>query len=86
MRRSAAARLLGSWARIPLKTSTFDSLDAFIKLLKATTSFVTSVRVSVRLSVRPHGTTLLQLDGFLLNLIFQYFSEIYRENPSFIKI
>jgi hypothetical protein len=26
------------------------------------------------LSVRPHGTTRLPLDGFSLNLIFEYFS------------
>jgi hypothetical protein len=35
---------------------------------------------SVYLSVRPHGTTRLPLDGFSLNLIFGYFSKICREN------
>jgi len=35
-------------------------LDTFTKLRKATMSFV----MSVRPSVRPHGTTLLPLDGF----------------------
>ena len=35
-------------------------LGSFATLLKATISFV----MSVRLSVRPHGTTLLPLDGF----------------------
>jgi len=30
---------------------------------------------SPRLSVRPHGTTLLPLDGFALNLMFEYFSK-----------
>jgi hypothetical protein len=38
------------------------------------------------MSVRTHRTTPLPLDGFLLNLIFEYFSKIYRENSSFIKI
>jgi hypothetical protein len=40
----------------------------------------------VYLSVRPHGTTRLVMDGFLWNLIFVYFSKICRENSSFIKI
>ena len=35
------------------------------------------------LSVRPHGTTLFPLDGFSLNLIFEHFSKICRENSSF---
>ena len=35
-------------------------LDAFVKLRKATTSFV----MSFRPSVRPRGTTRLPLDGF----------------------
>ena len=35
-------------------------VGAFAKLRKATVSFV----MSVRPSVRPHGTTLMQLDGF----------------------
>jgi len=46
-------------------------LDTFTKLRKATMSFV----MSVRPSVRPHGTTLLPLDGFPWNLIFEYFDE-----------
>ena len=37
-------------------------LGAYAKLVKATVSFM-SVRLSVRLSVRPHGTR-LPLDGF----------------------
>jgi hypothetical protein len=51
-----------------------------------------SVCVSVRLSVcvcvsvRPHGTTRLPLDGFSLNFIFEYFSKICRKNSSFVKI
>ena len=57
-------------------------LGAFAKLRKATLSCVTSVR----LSVRPHGTTRLSLDGFLWNLIFEDFSEICRENSNVIKI
>jgi len=38
------------------------------------------------MSVRMHGTTPLPLDGFLLNLILDYFSKIYGENSNFIKI
>jgi hypothetical protein len=41
---------------------------ALEKLRKANTSFV--------MSVRPHGTTRLPLDGFSLNLIFEDFSKI----------
>jgi hypothetical protein len=41
---------------------------------------------SLCLSVRPHGTTQLPLDGFSLNLLFDDFSKICRENLSFIKI
>jgi hypothetical protein len=52
-------------------------LGAFAKLLKATISFM---------SVRPQGTTRLPQDGFSLNLIFEDFSKIFRENSSFIKI
>jgi len=65
-------------------------LGAFTKLWKATISFVISVCLPVYLSVRssvfPHGTTRLPLVGFLWYLIFKYFSKIYRENSSIIKI
>ena len=37
----------------------------------------------VCLSVCPHGTARLPLKEFLLNLIFQYFSKICRENSKF---
>ena len=57
-------------------------LGTFAKLRKATVSFV----MSVRPSVRPHGTTLLPLDGFWWNLIHMDFSKLCRENSSFIKI
>jgi len=57
-------------------------LGAFAKLCKATVSFV----MSVFPSDIPHGTTRLPQDGFSLNLLFDYFSKICRENPSFIKI
>ena len=33
-----------------------------------------------------HGTTRLPIDAFSLNLIFEYFSKICRENPSLIDI
>jgi len=55
-------------------------LDALTKLRKATISFVMCV------SVRPHGTGRLPLDGFSLNLIFVYFSKVCRGIFSFIKI
>jgi hypothetical protein len=51
-------------------------LGAFEKLRKATISFI----VSVSLSVRPHGSTRLLLDGFSRNFIFDYVSKIRREN------
>jgi hypothetical protein len=38
------------------------------------------------LSVCPHRTTRLSLNGFSWNLIFEYFSKISRENSSFIKV
>jgi len=40
----------------------------------------------VCLSVRPHGTTRLSLEGFSLNFIFEDFTKICKENSSFIKI
>ena len=53
---------------------------AFVKLRKATISFV----MSVCLSVCPHGTTHIPLDGFAWNLLFEDFSKFYGENPCFI--
>jgi hypothetical protein len=44
-------------------------LGAFAKLLEVALRFITSVR--------PHGTTQPQLDGFTRNLIYEYFLEIY---------
>jgi len=38
------------------------------------------------LSVRPHGTVRLQLNGFIRNFVFEYFSQICRKNSSVIKI
>ena len=40
--------------------------------------------LSVRPSVCPHGKTGLPLDGVSWNLMFDYFTKIYRENSSFI--
>jgi hypothetical protein len=50
---------------------------AFAKLRKATISFVMppSVRLSVRPSVRPHGTSRLPPNGFSWNLIFREYFE-----------
>ena len=61
-------------------------LFAFVKLQKVTIYFVTSVRLSFRPSVRPHGTTRLALQGFLWNLIFEYFSQVCRENSGLFEI
>jgi hypothetical protein len=52
-------------------------LGAVAKFRKATSSFV--------MSVCPHGTTRLPVNGFSWNFIFEYFSKICRENSSFIK-
>ena len=60
----------------------FSFLGALAKLRKATVSFIMSVRPSVRL----HGTTELPLDGFLWNSIYQNCSKICREYTSFIKM
>jgi hypothetical protein len=38
------------------------------------------------LPVRPHLKTRLPLNDFSWNLTFEYFSKVYRENSSFIKI
>jgi hypothetical protein len=43
---------------------------------KATISFIMSVSLSVCLSVSPHGTNRLPLEGFSWNLMFGYFSKI----------
>jgi hypothetical protein len=57
-------------------------VGAFAKFRKATMSTV----ISICLSVRPHRTR-LQLDGFSLNLVFEYFSKICREkNSALIKV
>jgi hypothetical protein len=60
----------------------FSFSRTFAKLRKATIIFV----MSVRLSVRPHGTTRHPLDGFSWNLIFECFSKIDREKLRVIKI
>ena len=52
-------------------------LGSLTKLCKATIRFV--------MAVRPQGTTVLPLDGFLWNLIFDYFSKMYRENEVSLK-
>jgi len=53
-------------------------LGAFAKLRNAIISFV--------MSVCPHGTTRLPLDGFSWNLVFEYFSKFRRENSSVYEI
>ena len=62
--------------------SNFDwFLGVIVKLRKATVSFL----MSVCLSVCPHGTTLLPLDGLSWNLISENCLNICRLNSSFIK-
>jgi hypothetical protein len=56
-------------------------LCALAKLRKVTIRSFMSVRLSVRL----HGTTRLPLDGFSLHVTFEYFSKIFREIPSPLK-
>jgi hypothetical protein len=41
--------------------------------------------MSVRLSFHPLGTTQISLDGFLLNLVLEYFPKICRKDSSIIK-
>ena len=48
-------------------------------------NFEKQLLASPCLSVRPRGTSRLPLDGFSLNLIFVYFSKIFREDTSFFK-
>jgi hypothetical protein len=52
-------------------------LHAVTKLRKTTISFVMSV--CLPLSVFPHGTIQLPLDGYSRNIMFEYFSKICRE-------
>ena len=61
----------------------FAFLGAFAKCRQAITSVVVS---TVYPSVYPHGETRLPRDGFILNLIFEYFSKFCLENSSLIKI
>ena len=49
---------------------------------KTNISFVTSVP----LSVRPHGTTRLPLDGYWWNMMFELFPRLCLEDSSFIEI
>ena len=55
-----------------------DFLGVFAKLRKVTIIFV--------MSVRPHETIRLPLEGISLNLILAYFSRIRRENSIVLKI
>ena len=57
-------------------------LGAFAKLQKATISFVMSVCLSVRL----HGKTLLPLNWFSWKFMVDHFSKICREHSRFINI
>jgi hypothetical protein len=75
---AASSRAPSVWQTKLHTTNPFSYfLGAFAKLRKVTISFM---------SVCPHGTTRLSLDGFWLNLIFEIFSKICHENSTFIKI
>ena len=56
-------------------------LGAFVKFQKATVSFFMSVRPSARMEQLGYP-----LYRFRWNLVFEYFSKIYRENSNLIKI
>jgi len=70
-----------SFISVTLCGQSVELLGAFAGLGKATTSFVLTVCLSVRL----HGTTCPTLDGFSLNSILEHFSKIGRENSSVIE-
>jgi len=52
------------------------------KLQKVTISY----GLSVCPSICPHGMSWLSPDQFSRNLTFAYFSKVYQENSSFIKV
>ena len=58
-------------------------LGALAKLRKATVSFVNVCLSVYRPSFRPHGATRYPLDGFSLNLMFEYFSKVCRKKIRF---
>jgi hypothetical protein len=57
-----------------------------VRKISKSDCYLRHVYPSVRLSVGPHGTTLLPPDGFSRNFILQCFSNICGENSSFMKI
>jgi hypothetical protein len=71
---------------ISLNSANWLSVGAFPKLRKATISFAITVRLTVRPSVRLHGTSRLQLDGFSLNLIVGYFRKSVQKKSSCINV
>ena len=67
--------------------SVYKIAKSFYQLCHVCLSIYLSLCPSVHPTVTPHGTTFLPLDGFLWNLIFEYFfPELCRKNSSFIKI
>jgi hypothetical protein len=56
----------------------------YARLQQCEKQLLVSSYLSVCPSARPHGTARLPLDRFSLNMIFNSFSEISRENSSFI--
>jgi hypothetical protein len=73
-------------AGVPVTETAFFK-RVFTELRKATINFVVSVCLSLSLSVSPHATNRLPLDGFSWNKVFEFlFSKICREYSCFIKI
>ena len=75
---SGAVLLYGCNTSTSLVLSPWILTDPFRPFHNTANSFV--------MSVRPHGTTRLPLDGHSLNLLLEYFSKICLEISSFIKI
>ena len=70
-----------------LKQAVMFSLLIPVQLGVFAKKYETRLRASLApSSMCPHGTTLLPLEEFSLNLIYEYFSKIFKQNSSFIKI
>jgi hypothetical protein len=65
---------------------TWSSLGKLQGFLGALQNSGQRLLVSSCLTVRPHGTTRLTLDGFSWNFVFLCFSKIFQQNSSFLKI
>jgi len=76
--------------KITRKFGTYaNSISDFCNVLKVLTIlgvFVKLRNATISLPARPPGTTLLLMDRFSRNLVFEYFSQIWREKSVFIKL